>query len=102
MRRHHAGHLDRGLLMDETHAPDEVAAGVDTLLAWASSAARREVHFLPPRVIKKALTVICDDIAAMVAASAEPEIQNVNALAVSKAPRFSFWKSSATLGETQR
>lgn len=72
--------------MDETDAREEAAAGVGSLLAWASSAARREAHFLPPRVIKKALTVICDDIAAMVAASAEPEIQKVNALAVSKAP----------------
>jgi 2-methylcitrate dehydratase PrpD len=72
--------------MDETVAREEAAAGVDSLLAWASSAARREAQVLPPHVIRKALMVICDDIAAMVAASAEPEIQNVNALAVSKAP----------------
>jgi 2-methylcitrate dehydratase PrpD len=86
MRRHNAEHLDRQLLMDKTNAPDAAASGADSLLAWASSAARRDAHSLPPRVIKKALTVICDDIAAMIAASAEPEIQNVNALAVSKAP----------------
>jgi 2-methylcitrate dehydratase PrpD len=72
--------------MAETNAPDAAAAGADSLLAWASSAARRDVHALPPRVITKALTVICDDIAAMVAASGEPEIQKVNALAVSQAP----------------
>ena len=72
--------------MAETNAPDAAAAGADSLLAWASAAARRDVHSLPPRVITKALTVICDDIAAMVAASAEPEIQKVNALAVAEAP----------------
>ena len=72
--------------MAETESPHEVAADVEGLLAWASSAARREASFLPPRVVTKALTVICDDIAAMVAASGEPEIQNVNNLAVSEAP----------------
>lgn len=72
--------------MAETESPHEIVAGVESMLAWASSAARREAHVLPPHVVRKALTVICDDIAAMVAASAEPEIQKVNALAVSKAP----------------
>ena len=74
------------MLMNETDTLEEAAAAVDRLLSWASSAARREAHFLPPHVIRKALVVICDDIAAMVAASGEREIQNLNALAVSNAP----------------
>lgn len=72
--------------MADTDAREEAVAGVGGFLAWASSAARREANALPPRVITKALTVICDDLAAMVAASGELEIQNVNALAVSQAP----------------
>ena len=72
--------------MDEADAHNEAATGVSTLLRWASSAALRDADILPTQVIRKALTVICDDIAAMVAASGEPEIQNVNALAVPKAP----------------
>ena len=81
--------------MAETDPHNEAGAGVDSLLAWASSAARREAHLLPPHVIRKALAVICDDVAAMVAASGEPEIQNVNALALSKAPNGSSTLISA-------
>lgn len=81
-----ARHLDWQLLMPETDDRQEAAEGVGSLLAWASSTARIEARSLPPRVIKKTLTVIFDDIAAMVAASGELEIQKVNALAVSKEP----------------
>ena len=81
--------------MDEADTHNVATAGVDSLLSWASSAARREAQALPPHVIRKALAVICDDIAAMVAASDEPEIQNVNALALSKASNGSSTLISA-------
>lgn len=64
----------------------EESAAVGHLLGWASSTARNGVHALPARVITKALAIICDDIAAMVAAGGEPEIQKVNALAASRSP----------------
>ncbi|WP_022884738.1 MmgE/PrpD family protein [Glaciibacter superstes] len=69
---------------DDTRAEETAAVG--HLLGWASASARAGVHDLPPRVIAKALAVICDDIAAAIAASGEPEVRKVNALAVSRAP----------------
>lgn len=64
---------------------DETAA-VGQLLGWAGATARAGVRGLPPRVIAKALAVVCDDIAAAIAASGEPEVQKVNALAAARAP----------------
>lgn len=63
---------------------DLAAPPIRTLLDRAGSIVRRGVAALPPRVVTKALTVICDDLAAMVAAGDEDEVRRVNALAAAR------------------
>lgn len=49
------------------------------LFTWAADTAGRGAEALPEHVRRTALTVICDDLAAMVAAHAEPEVRAMTA-----------------------
>jgi len=57
--------------MQQAEARSNVAAGMIRLTQWASTAALRE---LPPAVRRRAAVVLADDLAAMVAASTEPQV----------------------------
>ncbi|NKQ51768.1 MmgE/PrpD family protein [Amycolatopsis sp. K13G38] len=48
---------------------------IHDLLDWA---ARQETAALPDDVLRTALTIVCDDLAAMIAAHAEPEVRAVS------------------------
>jgi 2-methylcitrate dehydratase PrpD len=54
---------------------------VGELLAWAAERADRGAAGLPEHVLRTALTVVCDDLAAMIAAHAEEEVRAVSAQA---------------------
>ena len=52
------------------------------LLDWAADHARRGVATIPEPVLRKAMLIVCDDLAAMIAAHTEDEVRQVSAQAV--------------------
>jgi 2-methylcitrate dehydratase PrpD len=54
-----------------TATPEATAAGIEQLCAWAVSV---QLADIPQPIMRRALIVLCDDIAAIVAARDEPEV----------------------------
>ena len=52
--------------------PEMTAAGIEKLGAWAASV---QLSMIPQPIIRRALIVLCDDLAAIVAARDEPEVK---------------------------
>jgi 2-methylcitrate dehydratase PrpD len=70
--------------MQQADGRPTVAAGMIRLTEWASAAAQQT---LPPPVRRRAAVVLADDLAAMVAASTEPQVQAARAgLAATSGP----------------
>lgn len=62
------------------------AASARGLMEWAAATARAGAQSLPEQVVKRTAGIIGDDLAAMIVAAAEPEVQAVNAWASNRGP----------------
>jgi 2-methylcitrate dehydratase PrpD len=59
---------------DNAQIEKETADGISALIEWAADIA---VEDIPQRILRKAVIVMADDIAAMMAARSEPQVQRV-------------------------
>jgi 2-methylcitrate dehydratase PrpD len=60
---------------ENVRAETQVAEGIRTLLDWA---VRVKLADIPPRVVRKAVIVMADNISAMIAARDEPQVRRVH------------------------